>query len=92
MLKPEVLKVLRSIIDREEIEEAWEILKQNWNAVDAAAAIAFRVGDPVTWDGKRGTQTGTVTRVNHKTCSVKVPLVGGGATTWKVGASMLKKV
>lgn len=45
----------------------------------------LRVGQTVTWSGKRGPQTGKVTKINIK----YVLVTTGQGMTWKVPAAML---
>jgi hypothetical protein len=52
------------------------------------AAASFKVGDEVTWDGKRGNMVGIVEKVNPKNIVVKTITQG----KWNVTASLLRKV
>ena len=93
-LSAEVLKALGTLKTKEEIKEAWDVLKQKWGQLDAQAAFQFNIGDEVEWDGKKGLQRGTVQKINQKSVSVDVKdaTAFGGVVTWKVSATLLKKV
>ena len=50
--------------------------------------MAFRIGDHVAFDTERGTITGVIIRINHKTASIE----GDDGRRWRVSPSFLPKV
>ena len=56
-----------------ELHEAWELVKEEMDRVRSQAVFNFRVGDKVSFKGRRGrTLTGTVERLGQKNLSVLV--------------------
>jgi hypothetical protein len=69
-------------------QAAYEILKQTRSAANRAAKSKLHVGDKVSWSGRHGYQTGTITRVNRTRCVVD----SGGYRNWTVPMTMLQVV
>lgn len=95
MLKPPTLAALNEL-GREEISEAFELLRRRAKVLEAQTAITFQPGQKVKFLGKRKEWLqGVVKSVNQTTVSVEVPrqpFPGGWPmppVTWRVAASLL---
>lgn len=72
----------------DELDQMVEAIKLRRTALSKAVVRAIAVGDTVEFIGRDNLPvTGTVTKVNRKTLLVK-----RGFTTWRVTASLCKKV
>lgn len=74
-------------ITSEQIRECFDVLKARHASLATVQALAFRAGDVVAFDDRGHVLTGTVTKINSRTVSVKV-----GAISWRVGATLLRSV
>lgn len=73
-------------MNMDELRELNELAVRAMKRLVAAAADTFRPGDLVSFQGRSGeTFSGTVTKVNQKTVSVRV-----GHTNWKVSGTLLR--
>jgi hypothetical protein len=73
-------------MNMDELKELNDIAVRAMKRLIAAAADTFRPGDLVSFQGRSGeTLSGTVTKVNQKTVSVRV-----GNTNWKVSGTLLR--
>jgi len=72
-------------MDNAELNRVVEAVKMRRTFISKESARGLFIGDAVSFEGKRGTVQGTVTKVNTKT--VVVDTVRDGR--WKVTASML---
>ena len=50
----------------EELKLVMEAVRRRQDRIILNAAAVFNPGDTVTWTGKRGVQSGTVTKINQK--------------------------
>jgi phage gpG-like protein len=75
-------------LPREDIDEAWGILRQAASRLAQEATMNFRRGQKVSWDSrKRGeTMSGVIEQINQRTITVKVH----GGARWRVSADMLR--
>ena len=55
----------------------------------AIKKLSLRVGDKVSWDGRKGHKEGTITKINRTKCVVKEE---GAFSSWTVPISMLNKM
>lgn len=74
----------------EELKLVMEALRLRQDRIILNAANALNPGDNVTWTGKTGVQSGTVTKINQKT--VAVTTHAPNPTHWTVSPILLKKV
>lgn len=67
-----------------------DMLKRRRTAANAHAAATgqFRVGDEVSWTGRHGYQSGTITKVKRVNALVQP---GAGYRQWNVPLGMLRK-
>ena len=72
-------------MDSAELNRVVEAVKLRRTFIAKETARGLFIGDPVSFESKRGTVQGTVTKVNTKTVVVDTPTAG----RWKVTASML---
>lgn len=80
-------KAIFAIDSLDELREAQNALNVRFRELQRRAAVSFRVGDAVKFQSKTGrTISGTVTKVNQKTVSVKT-----ADSNWKVSASLLQR-
>lgn len=90
--KLETLRVLVREMDREELKEAFETVKEQFRETQrkeaALESTKYQRGDRVTFVDRKGVPIrGTVERVNKVTVSV---LTDKG-TSWRVGYGILRK-
>lgn len=82
-------KAIFAIDSIAELNEIQNALNVRFREIQRRAAISFRVGDAVKFQSRTGrTISGTVTKVNQKTVSVKAI----DSTNWKVSGSLLQRV
>lgn len=82
-------KALSAISDADTLNMAWKLMKIRQNSIGAFNAMAFRVGQRVTFDARsRGIVKGVITKINGK--SIKV--LADSGMPWKVSASLLTLV
>ena len=75
-------------MNADEVNQIVEAIKLQRTYLARSAVKGVRVGDTVSFVGRRGqTVTGTVEKVNRKTV-----VVAAGATKWRVTASLLNTV
>ena len=70
----------------DQMQEIARMFNDARNLKVARAARSFTVGQNVTWNGKRGSMSGTVIKVLKKNVRVKTKADG----VWNVTASLLK--
>lgn len=75
-------------MNTDQISRAWALLKRRYSQESFKLAIGFNRGDRVEFDARGGVVTGNVEKSNTKTVSVKAD----DGRTWRVGASLLRKV
>ena len=81
-------KAIFAIDSIAELNEIQNALNVRFREIQRRAAISFRVGDAVKFQSRTGkTISGTVTKVNQKTVSVKAI----DSTNWKVSGSLLQR-
>jgi|688.fasta_scaffold171095_4 hypothetical protein len=87
-LTPELKHQLYAL-RREDIEEAWDILRKATVKLSQAATLSFQRGQKVLWDSRRKGETvhGIVKKVNQRTVTVEVQ---PGGAVWRVSADMLR--
>ena len=89
MLNQSDLKTLGQIfakMDRQDFATVADMYKQAQTICTRREAAAFRVGDAVYFDSKRGMRvTGTIEKINRKTIKVATP-----TGLWSVSPSLLK--
>ena len=76
-------------MNTDELNQVVEAIKLRRTYLTRQKAAALRVGDRVSFDARGMAVLGTVTKVNTKTVQVKQD---NAYTTWRVHASLLKKV
>ena len=88
MLNAEVMTILLQL-DRDEVNEVYDVLKHHINSLNRGAKNTLSVGDKVwfTHEGKR--IECNVEKINRTKVVVR-PLDGGQG--WRVGASILKPI
>jgi len=88
MLNAEVMTMLLQL-DRDEVDEVYDVLKHHINSLNRGAKNTLSVGDKVwfTHEGKR--IECNVEKINRTKVVVR-PLDGGQG--WRVGASILKPI
>ena len=89
MTKSELLAAIAKC-DADWISDVIATINTRTRCITAAAARAFRVGNKVEWNSKRGfgVMTGTVTKVNRKTINV----TAADGVKWRVSPEMLRSV
>jgi len=87
MLSKELLAEIGKIDNRDDIVEAWDILKRRHNQLNLKVARQLHIGQKVEFDSKHGyVVVGKVTKINAKTVSVKTT----EGLPWRVSASLLR--
>ena len=76
-------------MNTDELNQVIEAVKLQRNFLTRQKAVTFRVGDTVSFAARGMQVVGVVTKVNTKTVAVKQ---NNAFTTWRVHASLLKKV
>jgi hypothetical protein len=76
-------------MNNDELNQVVEAIKLQRTFLARQKAVTFRVGDTVNFAARGMQVVGTVTKVNTKTVAVKQ---NNAFTTWRVHASLLKKV
>lgn len=76
-------------MNSDELNQVIEAIKLQRNYLTRQKAVTFRVGDTVNFAAYGQQVVGVVTKVNTKTVAVKQ---NNAFTTWRVHASLLKKV
>lgn len=78
-----------SKMNKEELRELNDLIKERWNEIDRVGVSKFRVGEQVSFFNKssRTTISGKVIRLNQKS----VTLDCGNKQQWKVSPGLLKK-
>ena len=87
-------RAILAITNIEDLREAQDALQVKYREIQRLSAMAFRVGDIVSFNSRNGQKiTGIVNKVNQKTVSVKTsPTLNSPASNWKVSPSLLRKV
>lgn len=76
-------------MDSNELNQVIDAIKLQRNFLTRQKAVTFRIGDTVSFAARGQQVVGVVTKVNTKTVAVKQ---NNTFTTWRVHASLLKKV
>jgi hypothetical protein len=79
-------------MDNAQINEIVEALKLKRQYLARQATRAVTLGDTVEFDARGRKVIGKVTKVNQKTLQVREDRGGLVSTTWKVTASLVRKV
>ena len=71
-----------------------DLIKSKRRVEASIKKASLRVGDKVSWTGKKGYREGTLTKINRTRCAVRedMPHTSYGFTTWTVPISMLSVV
>ena len=84
------LRQLDTQADLNELAKAWKL---QMNFIGNQNARGLKKGDTITWEYKGTVKSGTIKKLNHKTCEV---LGAGGSsfgnTTYKIYKSMITGV
>jgi hypothetical protein len=80
------IEAIYQLQSNDEINQVIEAIKLKRTALARSVTRSVRVGDMVSFEGRRGTVTGKVTKVNRKTLVVDDSQTG---TVWKVTASLV---
>ena len=84
------LRQLDTQADLNELAKAWKL---QMNFIGNQNARGLKKGDTITWEYKGTVKSGTIKKLNHKTCEVLG--AGGspfGSTTYKIYKSMITGV
>ena len=80
----------------EELKLVMEAVRRRQDRIILNAAAVFNPGDTVTWTGKRGVQSGTVTKINQKNqkgvITIAVTSHAPNPKNLTISVMMLKKV
>jgi len=76
-------------MNNDELNQVVDAIKRQRTYLARQKAVTFQVGDTVSFAARGMQVVGTVTKVNVKTVAVKQ---NNSFTTWRVHASLLKKV
>lgn len=89
MSNPNVAQITTMLLmggfSNEDLNKLTETIRYARSQLGKEQIRELRIGQTVTWTGKRGAQKGVVTKIAIKYVSV----VTGQGMTWKVPASML---
>jgi hypothetical protein len=80
------VEAIYQLQSNDEINQVIEAIKLKRTALSRSVTRSVRIGDVVSFEGRRGTVTGKVTKVNRKTLVVDDSRTG---TVWKVTASLV---
>ncbi len=81
---------IQDVNDTDELIKLGRIVSGQFSHATRKEALNFKVGDEVTFEGKRGSVLkGKVTKINRKTIGV---LLIDGFTNYRVSPSLLEKV
>ena len=78
----DALRKIKTQADLNALAEEW---KRQMNYIGANATRGMKKGDTITWEYKGTVKSGTIKKLNHKTCEVVG--AGGspfGSTTYKI--------
>lgn len=80
------IEAIYQLQSNDEINQVIEAIKLKRTALSRSVTRSVRIGDVVSFEGRRGIVTGKVTKVNRKTLVVDDSQTG---TVWKVTASLV---
>lgn len=80
------IEAIYQLQNNDEVNQVVEAIKLKRTALSRSVTRSVRVGDMVSFEGRQGTVTGKVTKVNRKTLIVDDSRTG---TVWKVTASLV---
>ena len=79
-----------SIDDLRDLNDAvFHTIKAKRQQQSAIKKLSLRVGDKVSWDGRKGYKEGTIIKINRTRCDVSEK---GAFSSWAVPISMLNKM
>lgn len=92
MSQTAVAALVEAIKTKEQIREVWALLRARYRLLDweaaTKAAAQFKIGDRVTFTGRRRSQHGEVRGWGQKNAIV----VAGDGRRWRVHPSRMRKV
>lgn len=93
MLSKELRECVQKLKTVAECKEAWELIKQQWDILEAKEALKFFPGQKVYWIGTKTPYkgikfTGVIEKINRKTVNIVVNSPVNGK--WKVSPQYVK--
>jgi small-conductance mechanosensitive channel len=80
-------RAVKDLTTVEDIQDASNILKNRLSEIERVLAVAFGVGDTVSFTARKVNHTGVIEKINAKSITVNV-----SGRTWTVAPSYLTKV
>lgn len=88
LLTDDALTAIRNMKTIDELQEVQTAVKARWKAIQRRAAMAFEVGEQVSFQSRRGGRIfGRVKRVNIKSVGIVLP----DGTEYRVSSTMLRR-
>jgi hypothetical protein len=93
MLSTEMVNAIDNLETQAECKEAWDMIKQKWEEINAVSTVAarklHRVGDKVVFQARKGLRlTGEIIKLNPKKAKI---FVHSTTQEWHVPYRMLNK-